>query len=528
MFEPITINGVTFKNRLIRSSIGGRTAYYEGYVNEAWKHFEVMFAKHGIGAIVSATMTVSNDRWAPMEYPKIAGPQFIPPLRDGVKAVQSFGCKYILQIGDPGYHVQTALFAKPQDTRSSSPGFDFIYGYQSRRTEMTIEHIQDVVQHFANSATYVREAGCDGLEVTASKGYLIHQFLNPGINRRKDEYGGSLENRFRFLADIVRAIRTAIGRDFLFGIRISANDFNYLPLNFRTPISSNWTGNTIHDMLQVGQWLKELGVDYLHVSNGFGFINPKENPGEWPLDAVRMFANSTRHLSTKAWLRSTVLNSPLGHFTGIGWTKPPLGKNAGPPPNLADAHQFKEEVGLPVIANGGFHRRHQIEDALASGGCDFVSMARGLLANMDLPELFAQGLDGADEAPPQHGSFSTPRSDCTYCNRCAVYTTVLPIGCYDPSRFSGREEMEESIREVCGRPFFATALAQEVDHRLQPQAALIQEQQELAGKAAELFAHQRTIMEAEVQYLNRIEFRPDEPVGGITPDGEKSAAAGDD
>ena len=81
--------------------------------------------------------------------------------------------------------------------------------------------------------------------------------------------------------------------------------------------------------------------------------------------------------------------------------------------------------------------------------------------------------------------------------------------------------MEESIREVCGRPFFATETALEVDHRLQPQAALIAEQQQLASQAAELFAHQRTIMEAEVQYLNRIEFRAEKPVTK-----EKSAAAG--
>ena len=84
LFEPFTIKSVTFKNRLMRSSLGGRMAYYEGYVNDAWKHFEHVFAEGGIGCIISATMTVSEHRWAPIEYSKLSDPKFIPPIREGV------------------------------------------------------------------------------------------------------------------------------------------------------------------------------------------------------------------------------------------------------------------------------------------------------------------------------------------------------------------------------------------------------------------------------------------------------------
>ena len=432
IFESFTINGVEFPNRLVRSSIGGRYAYYDGTVNPAWVHFERRFAEHGVGAIVSATLTVDDHRWAPLEYPKISHDRFIAPIAEGVRAVQAAGSRYILQIGDPGYHTQAGLFSEPQDALSSSAGFDLLYGYRSTRRTMTTPQIADAIERFARASVRVRDAGCDGIEVTASKGYLIHQFLNPGINRRTDAYGGSAAKRFRFLEEVVRAIREAVGRDFLFGVRISARDFNYLPLNLRWPVAAPlrnwWFGNDIDVTLDYGRRLKELGVDYLHVSNGYGFINPKENPGEFPLDEIRVFFNSTRHLGWKAAARSMLLNAlpgPVRRATGVGW-------KVEPGANMADAATFRREVGLPVIANGGFQRRSLVERALTSGSCDLVSMARPLLANPELPELFREGRE-------------LPDRPCTFCNRCALRTTTGPLGCYEPRRFGSQDEMEQQI-----------------------------------------------------------------------------------
>ena len=432
IFEPTTINGVEFPNRLVRSSIGGRLAYYDGTVNPAWAHFERRFAEHGVGAIVSATITVDERRWAPIEYPKISHDRFVKPIGEGVRTVQAAGARYILQIGDPGYHTQASLLSEREDECSASDGFDLLYGYRSMRRAMTVTEIEGVVENFARAAVRVREAGCDGLEVTASKGYLIHQFLNPAINRRTDRYGGSADRRFRLLEEIVTAIRGAVGRDFLFGIRLSARDYNYLPLNLRLPparpLRDWWFGNDIDTTLEYGKRLKDLGVDYLHISNGFGFPNPKEVPGRFPVEEIRLFYNSTRHLGWKAAARATLLNllpGPARRATGVGW-------RLGPGANLADATRFRREVGLPVIANGGFQRRSLVEHALTEAGCDLVSMARPLLANPDLPELFRQGRE-------------MPDRPCTFCNRCAVRTTVAPLGCYEPKRFGSVDEMEAQI-----------------------------------------------------------------------------------
>jgi 2,4-dienoyl-CoA reductase-like NADH-dependent reductase (Old Yellow Enzyme family) len=435
IFAPFTINKVRFRNRVIRSSIGGRNAYYDGTVNDAFAHFERRFAVNNIGGMISATFTVDHSRWSPLEYPAMSSDEFIKPLQRAIRYVKHGqpDMPYILQIGDPGYHTQTSLFSEEADEASASKGFDILYGYRDMRAEMPEEQIEETISRFARAAVRARLAGCDGVEVTVSKGYLIHQFLNPRVNHRTDQYGGSLENRFRFLQRVANAVRRAIGPDFLFGIRISARDYNHLPWIanlFRTPRSGG--GNGLAETIQIGKWLREPqngAIDYLHISNGFGFINPKENPGRFPTKEAQIFLNSTRHLGRKSSLRATAVNvfmflrlaDPL---LNIGW-------NFVPAANLPDAAEFKRALGVdfPIIVNGAFQEKWEIEQALSV--CDFVSMARPLLANPDLPTLLERN--------------RAPTYPCTHCNRCTLRTTLFPLGCYDLSRFDNLDQMQDQI-----------------------------------------------------------------------------------
>ena len=440
IFQPFDINGVTFKNRILRSSIGGKTSFYDGTVGPAWRHFETRFAQAGVAALISPTVSVHDQRFSPLEYPKISQDRFIAPIREGVQAVQAHGCRYILQLGDPGYHTQMSLLPEAVDHHGPSDGFDLLFGYGNRVKAMDEDEIQQVVANFAAGARRAKEAGCDGIEVTASKGYLLHQFLNPATNRRKDRYGGSVDGRCTLLAEVVQAIRGEVGRDYLFGIRLSAADFNYLPLNLRLPLSlplgQYFRGNGLPETLHYGRRLAELGVDYLHITAGFGFINPKESPGEWPVDEFRLYANSIRHLSGKAHVRAMLLNALPRPLTkalfGWRWRFVPMA-------NADYARQFRAHTGLPIIANGGFQQRGEIEAALSGGQCDLVAMARPLLANPDLLHRFAAGHDA-------------PEKPCTHCNRCSVATGVLPLGCYDRSRFASQEAMEAQIMGWSGGP----------------------------------------------------------------------------
>ena len=298
---------------------------------------------------------------------------------------------------------------------------------------MDLDEIHRVISEFATAARRVRETGADGLEITASKGYIIQQFLNPGINRRKDQYGGSIDNRFRLLEEIVVAARKQVGDDFPIGIRLSAADYNYLPLNLRLPVRfplKHWYfGNTIEENLYYAKKLKALGIDYLHIDKGYGFPNPKGNPGSFPVHEMKMFYNSNRHLSTKAWIRSAFFNTIpefiLSPIANIGWGYVPA-------VSADDAKRFRDEVGLPVISNGGYQDMDIMENTLKQGKADMLAMARPLLANVDLLQQFRQGIN-------------RPNRPCTHCNRCVVRTANFPLGCYDVSRFASQDEMEAQI-----------------------------------------------------------------------------------
>jgi 2,4-dienoyl-CoA reductase-like NADH-dependent reductase (Old Yellow Enzyme family) len=439
IFQPITINGVQFRNRILRSAMGGRMANYDGTVTSVWKNFEKQFADGGVGGIVSTTLNVNASRHSPFEYPPISNDDFVPPLKRYIREIQEGGCRYIIQIGDPGYVTQTSLFAETEDTHSSSSGFDLLYGYGNRRTEMSPPVIERAIDNFVAAAARVQDTGADGLEVTASKGYLIHQFLNPGLNRRKDQWGsgGPEPKRFLFLQRIIERIRGKLGAGFLLGVKLSTRDDNYLPLqNIRWPpmwnLKHQFLGNTETETLRFAQELERLGVDYLHLVSGCGFISPKDTPGRFPAEEARLFFNSTRHLSGKAAFRASVGNvlSRLGWLVNPGWERelPPGGSSVGWPSagaNVETAGKFKQQLKkIHIIVNGGMKRRDLIESALETGKCDMVSIGRGLLAHPDLVQQFQRGVN-------------EPDNSCTYCNRCAGRTPTSPLGCYNPDRFNG-------------------------------------------------------------------------------------------
>jgi len=437
LFEPFQIKDVKFGNRVLRSSMGGRTAFYDGTVSPAWVHFEKRFAQGGIAGIISPTISVNETRMSPLEYPSLHSDRFVAPLRKAVSEIRAAGsatggCRYIVQIGDTGAHTHTSLRAQDGDRLSASSFFDLLYGYHNSALRMSPAKIECTIDNFIQAARRVVQAKCDGVEVTASKGYLIHQFLNPATNRRKDKYGGSIEKRFRLLHDIVKNVRAEIGPNFLFGVRLSARDFNYLPVNIRLPPvwppRHYFIGNDLPETTYYARRLEELGVDYLHIDSGFGFPNPKGNPGDYPDDGFRTFVNATRYLSGKAVARAILFNffpsAIRKRLFGLGWRFKPAA-------NAEFAAAIRRVVSIPVIANGGFQDRDVIDSALAQNKCDMVAIARPLLANPDL----LRELEGAN----------TPRRPCSFCTLCCSHTAVFPLGCYDVRRFGTQEEMMNQI-----------------------------------------------------------------------------------
>ena len=266
--------------------------------------------------------------------------------------------------------------------------------------------------------------------------------MNPLTNRRTDEYGGSLDNRFRLLEDIVRAVRRAVGADFLFGVRLSARDFNNSPPSVRFPLTwppppwQAWIGNDLAETTHYARKLEALGVDYLHVDSGFGFPNPHGSPGDFPFEAVLATFNAYRFLGRKARARATLFNlidllptAVAKKVLGRGWRFKPAA-------NADFAASIRQVVKIPVIANGGFQDRDVIDGALKANKCDMIAIARPLLANPDLLDQFGKGA-------------KRPENPCTYCSLCCASTAVFPLGCYDQSRFGTPEKMMNQILAWC-------------------------------------------------------------------------------
>jgi 2,4-dienoyl-CoA reductase-like NADH-dependent reductase (Old Yellow Enzyme family) len=440
LFEPIRIKNVDFANRVLRSSIGGRMGYYDGTVSPAYVHFEKRFADNGVAGIISPTISVNERRMSPQEYPSLHDDRFIEPLRQAVSQIKAGNnCRYIVQLGDTGGHSHTSLRPQPEDRMSASGFFDVLYGYVNRSVEMTEKQIADVVKDFADAALRVKKADCDGVEITASKGYLIHQFLNPATNRRKDKYGGSPEKRFQLLEEIVNAVRDKVGRAFLFGVRLSAKDFNKLPFNIRLPLPLEWPthefrhGNDLPQTTAYAKRLEALTIDYLHIDAGFGFPNPKGSPGDFPEEGLHNFVNATRYLGGKAAVRAFVYNAiPRGirkSWFGKSW-------HFVPAANADYAGAMKQVVKIPVIANGGFQDRSVIDGALGGGKCDMVAIARPLLANPDLLKKFKTGRD-------------RPENPCSFCSLCCSQTAFFPLGCWDKRRFKSENHMINQIYALC-------------------------------------------------------------------------------
>src|SRR5215204_1708218 len=221
IFEPLHFKNLTVKNRIFRSNISGRFDNYDGSGNQARVNWEVKFAKGGVGAIISSFVPVHLRGRIVPNYAMIDSDERIPFWREVGKAVHEHDCKYILQLSHGGRQRDINGIEYPTGLSSTGKS-DPIHGFACER--MTTQQIRETVAAFAEGARRAREAGLDGIELHGANGYLITQFLSSAINDRTDEYGGPLENRARFVIEIVKAIRAKVGADFHLQMKISGTD----------------------------------------------------------------------------------------------------------------------------------------------------------------------------------------------------------------------------------------------------------------------------------------------------------------
>ena len=430
IFEPLRFRSLTVKNRLLRSNISGRFDDYDGSGTQTRINWELKFARGGVGAIVSSWCGVDRRGFIVPNYASIDSDDRIPFWRELGERVHEHDCKYVLQLAHGGRQrdIQGIQFARGL---SSTDKADPLHGFEAERA--TPAQLHAISRAFADGARRAREARLDGVEIHGANGYIFTQFLSSAINDRDDEYGGPLENRARFLLETIRAIRAEVGDDFHLQVKLSATEYAnaFLPWLGR--------GNTIEDSVRVARWIEEAGADAIHVSSGSTFPHPVNPAGDMPLQEAIGVYDTLLSSGIHTFRNYALYRTPVvGRLMAKRWSRP-AGSVEGA--NLADSRRIKQAVSIPVLCTGGFQTASVIRAALGRGDCDAVTIARPLVANNDLPRMFADGLDRA------------PRP-CTFCNKCLFNVLENPLGCYDERRYDSREQMVAQILSVYDPPPF--------------------------------------------------------------------------
>lgn len=345
LFDPIKIREVTFANRIWVSPMCQYSA--ENGVATNWHDVHIgSFATGGAGMIMMEASGVVPEGRISTKCLGLWNEEQSKRLKPIVDFAHSMGTKIGIQLAHAGRKASCLPPWSDHPMASKEEGgwecvapspISFGGKYPVPR-ELTKNEIEELVRSFASAAKRAVAAGFDLVEIHAAHGYLIHQFLSPISNQRNDEYGGSFENRIRFILDIARAVRNAIPESMPLFTRISASDW----------LEGGWT---IDDSVQLSKLLKVAGVDLIDVSSG-----------------------------------GTSSGAPVP---------------VGPGYQVPFATKIKEEAAIPTCAVGLITQAHQADEIVRSGNADAVMMAREFLRNPRWPLAAAQELNAEVSWPVQ-------------------------------------------------------------------------------------------------------------------------------
>jgi 2,4-dienoyl-CoA reductase-like NADH-dependent reductase (Old Yellow Enzyme family) len=429
IFQPLKFRNLTVKNRLFRSNVSGRFDNYDGSGSQARINWEESFARGGVGTIISSFVPVHIRGRILPNYAMIDSDDKIPFWRAVGEAVHRHDCKFLVQLSHGGRQRDNPGIENfRRKGLSSTNKMDTFHGLLCEA--MTLQQIKETIRHFADGARRAREAGLDGVELHASHGYLITQFLSSAINDRRDEYGGSLRNRAAFLLEIIQAIRKEVGTDYHLQAKLNAVDFG----NALYPWEKK--GNTIEEGIQVAKWAEEAGVDAIHTSIGSMFPHPLLPPGGFPPDELNWWYGTMISSGVRGYFNYTMFHfRMLRPIFSLFWGRM---KKDHPVEAVSSEYskEIKKNVSVPIINTGGYQDGRVIRRVINEGYTDAVSIARPLIANRDLPQILESGRD-------------LPDKPCSFCNRCLVNAIANPLGCYDARRFDGdHDAMVAKILEV--------------------------------------------------------------------------------
>ncbi|UJG40989.1 MAG: NADH:flavin oxidoreductase [Candidatus Heimdallarchaeum aukensis] len=346
LFTPFKIGKIELKNRLIRSATTSYWSTNDGLLTEPIFDYYEKLAKGGVGLIIKGHSYINDKARAHQRQSGLCNKEHVKKMKELTEIVHKYETPIIAQLNHGGYYCR--------DDRISASKYRS-KKWQSRQA--SIEEIKKIINDFANSAELAIEAGFDGVQIHAAHGYLISQFLSDIVNKRKDEYGGSLENRARLLLDVYSAIRDRIGKREVVGVKINCDDF------------ANEGGFTIEQSIQVMKWLSKNSIDFIEISGG----GPEQN----------------REIRKKRarYIDSSNGKSPLEQPTFGGY-----------------AIKIKKEIkNTPLSLVDGIRTKETMDALLDNNIVDLVSMSKPFIIEPDFPAKMKNGQS---------------RSACIDCLRC--------------------------------------------------------------------------------------------------------------
>ena len=222
LFSPLEIGSITVSNRICFSAHTTNFAT-RGLVNEQHVAYYEERARGGCGLIILGELSLhpSDRPYEPMI--EAYDERVIPGYRELTSTMHTHQTKIFAQLSHSGFQCDGCISRHP--VLGPSPVADIEFGETAKVMEP--EDIEEIVEHFARAAGYVREGGFDGIEISLGHRSLLRQFLSPLSNFRNDEFGGDLENRMRFAQEIINSVKRAVGEDYPVGIRLCADEVFY-------------------------------------------------------------------------------------------------------------------------------------------------------------------------------------------------------------------------------------------------------------------------------------------------------------
>lgn len=357
LFTPLTLpNGAILPNRLCKAAMEENLSVEGQLPGEKLFTLYRRWAEGGVGLQISGNVMIVPDAMTGPGGVVLQDDSHLSSFKTWAEAGKAAGAHFWMQINHPGRQLYAAMGEEavgPSTIAVNIPGFDKLL---AKPRALTATEIEALIKRFARTAQLAEQAGFTGVQIHAAHGYLISQFLSPLVNNRKDQWGGSLENRARFLLETLKAVKASVSSDFCLSVKLNSADFQK-------------GGFELSDAKWVAIELEKIGLDLLEMSGG-----SYESPA---------MTGTTDHTST---------SKREAYF-------------------IEFAREIAAAVSIPIMVTGGILSPQVAIDALAKDenglGVKVLGLARGLAFNPDLPNLWKVGQTSAVELPKINWSSKT-------------------------------------------------------------------------------------------------------------------------